>query len=105
LNIIKSPILPVENICIFPIVLKLNAIVNYIYLKKVLTMITKLPPVILIVALHEEKEMSLIRSHIKRLARALYRKPVTGESSQIQELGHYYPSGGKYLRPLSLLAR
>jgi ribosomal protein S15P/S13E len=48
--------------------------------------------------------MSLIRHHIKRLARALYRKTVTSENSQIQELGHYYPTGDKHLRPLSLLA-
>jgi hypothetical protein len=49
--------------------------------------------------------MSLIRSHIKWLARALNLKSVTSENSQIQEKGYCDPIGDKYLLPLSLLAR
>jgi hypothetical protein len=63
-------------------------------------MITKLPRVIPIVSLHEEKGMPLIRSHYKRLAR----KSATSENSRIQELGHYDTVGDKHLRPHSLLA-
>jgi hypothetical protein len=57
------------------------------------------------VNLHEETDMSLIRNHVKRLARALYRKSVTSENSQIQELGHNDLIGDKYLLPLSPLTR
>jgi hypothetical protein len=72
---------------------------------KVLRIITKLPRVTAIVTLHEQTGMSLARNHIKKLARTLYRKSVTSENCQIQELGLYDLIGGKYLRPLSLLAR
>jgi hypothetical protein len=47
--------------------------------------------------------MSLIRNHIKSLARAHTQKSVPSENSQIQELGHYDPIGYKYLRLLPLL--
>jgi hypothetical protein len=67
---------------------------------KILRIITKLPRVTTIVNLYEQTGMSLMITHIKRLARALYQKSVTGENSRIQELGHY---GHKYLRILSLL--
>jgi hypothetical protein len=69
---------------------------------KILRIITKLPRVTTILTLYEQTGTSLIRTHIKRLSRALYQKSVPGENSQIQELGHY---GHKYLRLLSLLAR
>jgi hypothetical protein len=72
---------------------------------KVLRTITKLPRVTPIVTLHEQTGMSLIRNHIKSLAREMYQKSATSENSQIQELGHYDPIGHKHLRPLSLLAR
>jgi hypothetical protein len=48
--------------------------------------------------------MPLIKSHIKKLARALYGKSATSENSQIQELGHYDSISDQHLRPLSLLA-
>jgi hypothetical protein len=72
---------------------------------KVLRIITKLPRVTPIVTLHEQTGMSLIRSHIKKLTRALYQKSAGCENSQIQELGEYDPAGDEHLRPLSLLAR
>jgi hypothetical protein len=49
--------------------------------------------------------MSLIKSHIKKLTKALYQKSAGTENTQIQELGQYDPVGNKHLRPLSLLAR
>jgi hypothetical protein len=39
--------------------------------------------------------MSLIRSHIKKLTKALYQKSAGSENSQIQELGQYGPVGDK----------
>jgi hypothetical protein len=72
---------------------------------KVLRIITKLPRVTPLVTLHEETGMSLIRSHIKKLMKALYQKSAGSENSQIQELGQYDPVGEKHLRLLSLLAR
>jgi hypothetical protein len=58
-----------------------------------------------IVTLHKQMRMSLIRSHIKELMRALYQKSAGSENSRIQDLGKYNPAGEKHLRPLSLLAR
>jgi hypothetical protein len=60
---------------------------------KVLRMTTELPRVtpIVIVSLHEQTGVSLIRSHIKKLKRALYQKSVGSENRQIQELGQYDP--------------
>jgi hypothetical protein len=72
---------------------------------KVLRIITKLPRVTPLVTLHEQKGMSLTRSHIKTLTKALYQKSAGGENTQIQELGQYDPLGDKHLRLLSLLAR
>jgi hypothetical protein len=54
---------------------------------KVLRIITKLPRVAPIVTLHEQTGMPLIRSHIKKLTRALYQKSAGSENSQILELG------------------
>jgi hypothetical protein len=68
---------------------------------KVLRIITKLP----IATLHEQTGMPLIKSHFKRLARAMYQKCGTSKNSQTQELGHYDPTADKHLRPLSLLVR
>jgi hypothetical protein len=48
--------------------------------------------------------MSLIRSHIRKLARAVYQKSANSDNSHIKELGHYNPIGYKHLRPSSLLA-
>jgi hypothetical protein len=48
--------------------------------------------------------MPLIRSHIRKLGRAVYQKSAIGENSQTEELGHYDPIGDKHLRPLFLLA-
>jgi hypothetical protein len=67
--------------------------------------ITKLPRVTPLVTLHEQTGMLLIRSHIKKLTKALYQKSAGSENSQIQELRQYDPVGVKHLRPLSLLAR
>jgi hypothetical protein len=72
---------------------------------KVLRIITKLPRVTPIVTLHEQTGMSLIRSHIKNLKRALYQKSACSENSQIQGLGLYGPVSDNHLRPLSLLVR
>jgi hypothetical protein len=72
---------------------------------EVLRIIKKLPWVTPIVTLHEQTGMSLMRSHIKKLTRALYKKSPGSENSQIQELGQYDPAAHKHLRPLSLLAR
>jgi hypothetical protein len=46
--------------------------------------------------------MPLIRSHIRKLARAVYQKSANSDNSQIRELGHYDPIGDKYLRPLQV---
>jgi hypothetical protein len=72
---------------------------------KVLRIITKLPRVTPILTLHEQTEMSLIRSHIKKITRTLCQKSAGSGNSQIQELGQYDPVGDKHLRPLSLLGR
>jgi hypothetical protein len=53
---------------------------------KVRRIIRKLPRVMPIVTLHEQTGMSLISSHIKKLARALYQKTAGSENSQIQEV-------------------
>jgi hypothetical protein len=86
-------------------VLTINETVNYRYIKESPQDHNKIILVILIVTLHEQKGMSLIRSHIKSFARALNRKSVTRENSQIQEPEHYDPIGDKYLSLLPLLAR
>jgi hypothetical protein len=44
-----------------------------------------------------------LRSHFKRLARALNQRSVIIEISQIQELGHYDLIGDKHLHPCSCL--
>jgi hypothetical protein len=72
---------------------------------KVLRIITKLPRITPITALHEQAGMSLIKSNFKRLARTLYQKTATSENSQIQALGQDDPTADKHLRPLSLLAK
>jgi hypothetical protein len=66
--------------------------------------LTKLPRVTPILILHEQTGMPLIRSHIWKLARAVYQKSANSDNSQIKGLGHYDPIGDKHLRPLSLLA-
>jgi hypothetical protein len=60
---------------------------------KVLRIITKLPTVMPIIILHEQTGMPLIRSHIRKLARAVYQKSANSDNSQIIELGHYDPIG------------
>jgi hypothetical protein len=72
---------------------------------KVLRITKKLPRVTPLVTLHEQTGTWLIRSHIKKLTKALYQKSAGSENSQIQELGQYDLVGNKHLRPLSLLAR
>jgi hypothetical protein len=72
---------------------------------KVLGLITKLPRVTPIVALHEQTGIPFIHSHIKNLTTALYFKAACSTNTHIQELGNYDPSADKYLRPLSILAR
>jgi hypothetical protein len=71
---------------------------------KVFRIITKLPRVTPILTLHEQTGMPLIRSHIRKLARAVYQKSANTDNSQIKGIGHYEPTGDKHLRPLSLLA-
>jgi hypothetical protein len=71
---------------------------------KVLRIITKLPRVTPILTLHEQTRMPLIRSHIRKLASAVYQKSANSDNSQIKELGHYDATGDQHLRPLPLLA-
>jgi uncharacterized protein YqgV (UPF0045/DUF77 family) len=77
---------------------KLNVFQN-----KYLRIITKLSRVTPIITLIEQTGMSLIRSQIRKLARAVYQKSASSDSSQIKALGHYEPIGDMHLRPLSLL--
>jgi hypothetical protein len=73
---------------------------------KVLRIITELPRVTPIATLHEQTGMSLLRSHFKRLARALFQKSVTSENSKIEEPGHYDPTGDKHsLIPACMIIR
>jgi hypothetical protein len=71
---------------------------------KVLRIITKLPRVTPILTLHEQRGMPLIRSHIRKLARAVYQKSTNSDNSQIKGLGLYDHTGDKHLRPSSLIA-
>jgi hypothetical protein len=59
-----------------------NAYINKLqtFQNKVLRIITKLPRITPIANIHEKTGMSLIRSNVKSLARALYLKPVTSEN-------------------------
>jgi hypothetical protein len=72
---------------------------------EVLRIIIKLLRVTPIATLHEQTGMSLIRSHFKSAARALYQKSATSKISQIQEVGHYDLAADKHLCPILLFAR
>jgi hypothetical protein len=54
---------------------------------KVLRTITKLPRVTPILTLHEQTGMPLIRSHIRKLARAVYRKSANNDKSDVDSGG------------------
>jgi hypothetical protein len=62
------------------------------YVNKVLKITTKLPRVPPNVTLHEQKKMSLIKSHFKRLVRALYRKSATSETARFKNWDTTIPS-------------
>jgi hypothetical protein len=66
--------------------LRTRIYINYTFQNKVLRIITKLWRVAPIAILHEQTGMSLIRSHIKKLARALCQKSGSSENSQTLRL-------------------
>jgi hypothetical protein len=74
-----------------------------IFQNKVLRIITKLPRVTPIVALHEQTGMETIQTHVSRIATKLYLKSQLSDNPQIRQLGQYKPIHDKHKRPRALL--